>query len=620
MDARPRQRPLLLRALIGFWRLLTWLRTAAFNVLFLILLLIVIALAVTPTAPPLPAQAPLLVAPSGNLVDQFTYRATAAMLLDGGGAGAETRVSDLVEAIDYAGHDDRVTGLLLQLDFLQGGSISKLSEIGQAILRFKNSGKPVIAFADNFTQQQYFLATYADEIHLHNMGNVLLTGFGLYRNYFKDALDKLAVNLHVFRVGEFKDFVEPYTRNDMSAESRESNRQWLEEMWQGYTQQVESLRGLPEGALETFINDWPAHVARTGGDTAQALLGVNLVDHVSNRIERNSWLADRFGSSKDNREYLHIPLEDYRSRVAKGNQTRQAQIGLIVASGTILDGFQPDGTIGGDSLSALIRQVRQDDSLKALVLRIDSGGGSAFASEIIRQELEATRAAGKPVVVSMGSVAASGGYWMAMAADEVWATPQTLTGSIGVFGVFPTVDGTLAKLGIHTDGFGTTALNGPLRPDVPLPPLAGAVIQQNVESIYQRFIGLVADSRQSTPEDINEVAQGRVWTGARAESLGLVDKLGYLQDAVASAAELAQLPSSHVRLIERELSPQERLVRQLTTGAEAVVHASGLTPHWAQLFAPGLGALGQLLQQQPLPLDGRAPGFTYAICLECVGI
>lgn len=608
-----------MRVFSVLWRGLSWLRTALLNIITLVIVIAVVTAVFTPKGTPLPERAPLLLQPSGILVDQYSYTSPSAHLMNLGNEGPkETLVRDLVDAIDFAARDERVTGLLLQLDKLEGGGLSKLQEVGEAIERFRAEDKPVIALADSYTQQQYFLASYADEIHLNDMGNIALMGMGLYRNYYKDAFDKLAVNFHVFKVGQFKDFVEPYIRNDMSESSRQHNRQWLDALWQVYTDQVEQRRQLEPGTLTRFINEMGAQLQATQGDTAQLALQHRLVDHVGSRLARNSDLIERFGAAKDDAERVqYIDAAAYNRHRFGPDGIQQGNIALIVASGTILDGHHPEGTIGGDSLSELIRKARQDDDVKAVVLRIDSGGGSAFASEVIRQELQRVRDAGIPIVISMGSVAASGGYWIAMAADEVWATPTTVTGSIGVFGLFPTLEETFGKLGIHTDGIGTTDLAGAMRLDTPLPEEAAQVLQLGVEHIYHRFLHIVAASRDSDPAAIHEIAQGRVWTGIKAQELGLVDEIGYLNDALAAAAQRAGLDDYQVKLIERDLSPQEQLIRRLL-GSESVRSAWDAATGGAGKEAAWLQQLVKrgLPEELSLLLQGETAK-VYALCLEC---
>jgi len=618
--SKARHRPLIVRLAVSFWRGLSWLRTAVLNLILLVILIAIVVSVLSPKQPSLPDKAPLLLSPSGILVDQYSYVSPSASLLAMTGEGKpETLVRELVDTLDRAAADERITALLLGLDDLQDGGISKMQEVGQALERFRAAGKPVIAFADNYGQQQYFLASYADEIYLHDMGAVALTGFGFYRQYFKEALDKLSIGFHVFKVGEFKDFVEPFTRSDMSDASREHNRQWLDSLWYTYTEQVERRRKLDPGSLTQFINNMAERLAEVQGNPAQLALQQRLVDHVGSRQKRNRALIERFGSQEDEPEtVLHITAEDYnRHALARAPQT-EANIALVVASGVILDGEQPEGAIGGDSLATLIRRARQDEAIKALVLRVDSGGGSAFASEIIRQELELTRDAGKPVVVSMGGMAASGGYWIAMSADEIWATPSTLTGSIGVFGLLPNLAAGLNKLGIHTDGFGTADLASAMRPDLPLSPEVAQVTQQGIDHIYAYFLQLVAANRGTEPGQIHPVAQGRVWIGAKALELGLVDQLGYLDDAIAAAAARAGLEEYQVRLIERNLTPQERFLRELMGDAKGRFGVRALLDRVLGPEAGLLADIGGMIQQHTTQLPRK--GATYAWCLECLSL
>ena len=621
-DSKHARRPFLLMIFIYLWRGISWLRITVFNLLFILLLIIVIAALLPNKDNQLPAKAPLLLAPAGVLVDQYTYASPQQQLMaSGSDDDAETRVRDVVQLVDSARDDDRITGIILQLDHLQGGGLSKMREIGDALTHFQGSGKPVIAVADNYTQQQYFLASYADEIYLHDLGAVALTGFSVYRNYFKQALDKLSVKFHVFKVGDFKDYVEPYIRNDMSAPSREHNQQWLDSLWATYTEQIETHRELEPGTVTQFINTMADQLASTQGNTAQLALDMHLVDHIGSRGQRNQDLIERFGHNKDDAEMpLFVSSDLYQQHALPHDPFKKANIALIVASGTILDGHQPEGTIGGDTLTEIIRKARNNDAIKALVLRIDSGGGSAFASEIIRQELQATRDAGIPVVVSMGSVAASGGYWIAMAADQVWATPTTITGSIGVFGVFPTIEKTLSDLGVHSDGIGTTELAGAIRIDRPLSNDAANILQQGVEHIYDRFLQIVADSRHSTPQDIHQIAQGRVWTGSKAKELGLIDELGGLDDAIKAAAHLAQLDHYETRLFERDLTPQEQLIRQLLGQAQIGHVLQGVVSDWTGMDLAVLKSISQIIGQQKQLTTLDAPRASYALCLTCTAL
>lgn len=570
-QAQPAKRRGPLSRLFGaIWGTISWLRTALLNLIFIIFLIIIVAAISSDESVQLPEKAALRIAPSGFLVDQRSYVDPMSQLLqDSSQDELETVVRDLINSIDAAAADPRITGLVLDLGNLVGGGLSKLDEIGQALERFKQTDKTIIATGDNFTQDQYYLASFADEIHLHPHGSVMLSGYSSYRNYYQSALEKLDINFHVFKVGTYKDYVETYTRNDMSEASREHNGQWLNQLWSMYSAQVEQRRELPQGTINNYINQSGDLLQQVGGDAAQLALNIGLIDKLSSRQSSLARLQKAFGKDEEETGYSRIELADYKDHVDSLKIPSGDKIGLIVASGNILNGQQPAGSIGGDSLSQLFRDARQNDDIKALVLRIDSGGGSAFASEIIREEMQATRDAGIPIVISMGSVAASGGYWVSTASDSVLATPATITGSIGIFAAFPTLDKTLANLGIYTDGVGTTDLAGSIRLDRPLSPLASSLLQQSIENGYQNFIELVAEARESSPEAIDKIAQGRVWSGIKAKELNLVDELGYLQDAIDKAAKLAKLEDYNVEEVVKPLTPTEEFMQQFAAASIA---------------------------------------------------
>lgn len=558
------------------WKLINGIRLVISNILFLfvfLFLFLVFVGSLSDNIQPIPEKGGLRIQLKGGLVDQLSYADPLSQLAAGGqGEHSDTVVRHLVAAIDAARDDQRITKIFLDLNDFTGGGLSKLDEVGQALARFKNSGKQIIAASDNYSQAQYFLASFADHIYLHSMGVVELTGFAAYGNYFKDALDKLEVNVHVFRVGDYKDAVEPFIRNDMSEASREHNGQWVNEMWGIYTSIIEGQRQLPKGAIDNMVNNYDAFLREVNGNTAQLALNHRLVDELASREEIRNKLKQEFGTHPLTKDLQVVDVENYFRHLQLRAESNKNKVALIVAAGNIYDGERAPGEIGGDTLSRLIRDAREDDNIKAVVLRIDSGGGSAFASELIREELLATQAKGKPVVVSMGSVAASGGYWIAADADEVWATPTTITGSIGVFSVFPTVEKTLAKVGVSTDGVSSTKLAGWSEIDRPLSPLAANVIQQNVEFIYRRFISIVANGRDTVPDLIYPIAGGRVWSASRAHDYGLVDQLGYLNDAIASAAKLANLDQYELKVIEKQLSPFEQFIFEISKNVSSVFH------------------------------------------------
>ncbi|MEY4589525.1 MAG: signal peptide peptidase SppA [Pseudomonadota bacterium] len=600
----------------GFWRVISFIRASLANIMFLLIALVFISAIASNRPKPIPAAAPLFLAPAGPLVDQLNYAEPLSLLLGGkNNQESQTNLRELIKVIDAAAGDARITALVLQLDYLADSSNAKMAELGEAIVRFKKSQKPVIAYADYLSQQQYFLAAHADEIYINEMGGVLLSGIGIYKNYFKSALDKLSIKFHIFKVGTFKDFVEPYSRNDMSDASKQHNSEWMNELWDLYTNRIETLRKLEPGSLDKLINNTSEALSAANNNAAQMALNAKLVDTIGTRVSRMQHLITRFGTNPETpSQFLHVDYTQYKHELASQDETlNKGNIGLIVASGAIIDGEQPDGTIGGDTLAQLIRKARDDKDISALILRIDSGGGSAFASEVIRQEMQAMRAAGKKIYVSMGSVAASGGYWIATAADEIWATPFTITGSIGVFGLFPTLDEGLNKLGIFTDGVATHKSAGAMRPDRPLDPTAEKIAQQSVDSIYQRFLSIVSEARKRPTNEIDTIAQGRVWTGSKAQALGLVDQLGYLQDVVNAVAEKEHITAPKLKLIQRELSAQEQFVRNILEKSASVLHSDVYEQISTLINTPVIKQISEVQKA------AKPQGFSVWVdCLECV--
>lgn len=578
------------------------------NTLFVVFVALVLTALLSSEHVSVPDGAVLIVAPQGVVVDQITA-VDAFTQLSASGLPSETLLSDLIETVELATEDPRIEVMLLQLDELSHIGLSKAMELSESIDRFRDSGKTVVATASHYDQDQYLLASFADQIFVHNMGGVGIEGFAVIRNYFLDAINKLKIRFHVFKVGSFKSAVEPLLRNNMSDAAKESNKAWLDQLWTVYADTVTSRRGLTAEKFEYYVNHIDEVMAKVDGDAAQAALDFGLVDGIVSRPSLRAMLVERVGEDKDG-SYKHIYYRDYLALSQSIGPSKPAGVGIIVASGNIVDGMQPAGTIGGDSLANLIRKARRDEDVKAVVLRIDSGGGSAFASEVIRAELSQLQEAGKPLVVSMGSMAASGGYWIAAGADEIWATPATLTGSIGIFGAFPTVDELLLGLGISTDGIGTSAVAGKLRPDIPLDPILERAIQSGIEHGYRRFIGIVADGRNKLTEQVEPIAEGRVWSGIDAQQLGLVDQLGGLKQAVASAAALAGLPDASSRVLRLPLSPEEELM-QLLLG-------SGLVKQLLQTSSPLLSTLNSVLPAWSSMLQLDDSRGVYAFCVFCV--
>ena len=579
---------LLIRVARGLWRAVDRCRRLAVNLLFLLVVALLVGAAMSGGGPEVPDRAALVVAPRGQIVEQLSGESFARLMrkLDGS-AEEETLLADLLDAIDAAREDDRIAALYLQTDEMSGVGPSKLQDLEQAIGAFKAAGKRVVAAGDLFDTASYHLAAQADEIHLNPMGMVILEGYGLWRPYFRAGLDKYEVDVHVFRVGEYKSAVEPYLRDGISPEARESYLDVLGDLWGSYLGDVATARKTTPEAIVQTIEGIGDRLRAAGGDGARLALETGLVDKLSNRDEVRARMVELVGEEEEGTGFSRIDVADYLK--ASGLRDRKpkkgAAVGVVVAKGTILDGSRPPGEIGGDSTAALVRQAREDDDVKAVVLRVDSGGGSAFASEVIRRELELTRGAGKPVVVSMGSVAASGGYWIATSSDEIWASPDTITGSIGIFGMIPTFQKPLAKyLGVTIDGVGTTWLSGAIRPDRALDPRAGELVQLMIDRGYEEFLERVAKARGMSRDEVDRIARGRIWSGADAKGIGLVDQLGGLEEAIASAAGRAGLEGEpRVLFLEKERTWKERLAEQLFSAA---VSLAGETPRAPRGLSP----------------------------------
>ena len=607
------------RIITSFWKGVTVIRRAFLNLLFIALVVLVIVILLSGTQDRFPSGAALVLAPVGKIVEQSTET----LLVDrfyGTTTGAETVLRDLIDGIDTARNDPKIKILVLELEKLEGAGMSQLQEIGEALKRFKANGKTIFAFGDSFDQRQFYLAAHADQLYLHPMGQVWLGGLGIYRHYFKNALDKLHVDFHVFRVGTYKSALEPFMRNDMSADDRKSNQAWLTALWEAYTTDVAALRRLPAERIDDYINNLDGNLAEEGGDAARLALKSGLVDNLKTRDEIRDELIHLVGEDENGESFNKIEFDTYISSMlpkVRRPRTESSRVGLIVAEGIIMDGKQPAGRIGAESTADLIRQAREDEKIKAVVLRIDSGGGSAMASEIIRRELELTRGAGKPVVVSMSSIAASGAYWISVAADEIWALPTTITGSIGIFAALPTFDKTLKAVGINTDGVGTTRLSGAFDLSRPLNPLLADALQLQIERGYRRFIEQVSQGRNMTPEAVEKVAQGRVWAAQTAKGLGLIDKFGGLTPAVENAAKLAKLEKYDLVVVKQPLTARERLFKSLnrligilvsgtkSLRAEKVYHSFGSSLNDREIEAV---------------LQIGDPGRAYALCLECMAL
>ncbi|KXF80008.1 signal peptide peptidase SppA [Enterovibrio coralii] len=556
------------------WKTITFARQLLLNLIFIgILVAIYFAFTAEHTPAPKPQEQParaLLVDLSGPIVekqrrlDPYDY---ATRNLFGQQIQFENVLYDVVDQIRAAAKDDKINGMVLSLADMQETSLTKLRYIAKAINEFKATGKHVVAIGGHYSQSQYYLASYADEVLMAPDGAVLLRGYGTYNLYFKDLLKKLDITTHVFRVGTYKSFVEPYTRTDMSNEAKESNAVWLNQLWGAYVDDVAANRGITPESLSPDTDTLLRNLEAVDGDFAMLTQQMGLVDELLTRQQIRAKLAEVFGSNgKDSFNYVSI----YDYAPLNFTLPNANQIAVIVASGAIVDGFETEGTVGGDTTAALLRDARLNDAIKAVVLRVDSAGGSAFASEVIRNEVEALKEAGKPVVVSMSSVAASGGYWISTSANKIIAQPTTITGSIGIFGILTTFEDALAKYGVYSDGIGTTPFAG-VGVTRALPEEIGEMMQLGIENGYQRFISLVANQRNLSLEDVDLVAQGRVWTGYDAMKRGLVDQLGDFDDAINTAAELANIDSYSLNWMEEPLSPAQQFIVELMNQASVAL-------------------------------------------------
>jgi protease IV len=604
-----------LRAFSGLiWRILEGIRKVLHLALLLLIFGFVLA-ALHTSIPIIPRSAALVIAPQGELVEQISGDAVRRAFGEAsGGPAPETLLRDVTDAIAAAKADSRIKLIVLDLDEMEPSGLSKLQEISAALRDFRASGKRVIAAGDSYSQTQYYLAAQAGEVYLDPMGEVSVNGFSYYRMYYKDAIEKLSVDLNVFRAGTFKSYTDQFSRSDMAPSEREETSVWLESLWNAYTQDVTRARALPVGALKDYIAEQPASLQAVNGDMAKMALQRGLVTALKSRRQVADDLKGLVGEDETSHSFNSIGMSQYLSAVRSKRVLKSksdAKIGIVVASGEIFDGHQLPGAIGGDSTSNLLREARYDNSVKAVVLRVDSPGGSEFASEKILREVQALRKAGKPVVVSMSTYAASGGYYIAAAANQIFASPTTITGSIGVFSYIPTFQRTLEKLGIKVDGIGTTPLAGDLRIDRALGPATKQLLQASVDHAYSQFVRRVADGRKKSYEDIDKIAQGRVWAGLDAQRIGLVDHLGGLKDAADAAAKLAELGANYdVDYIEPDLSLREELLMQIRSQAVRLGAWVGLIPQRSEVER----MLDPLLEQARAITQLKDPRGLYSYC------
>ncbi|EGQ8848703.1 TPA: signal peptide peptidase SppA [Vibrio parahaemolyticus] len=600
----------------GIWKSITFIRLALANLIFL-LMIAVFYFAFTYTGegrPVIEKESALVMDLSGPIVEQRRYvnpmDSVAGSLL-GNEMPKENVLFDIVDTIRYAKDDAKVSGLVLALRDLPETNLTKLRYIAKALNEFKASGKPVYAVGDFYNQSQYYLASYADKVYMAPDGGVLIKGYSAYSMYYKTLLEKLDVSTHVFRVGTYKSAIEPFIRDDMSDAAKESATRWVTQLWSAFVDDVTTNRNINAKVLNPTMEELLTEMKSVDGDLAQLAVKMGLVDELATRQDIRTLFAKEFGSDgKDS--YNAISYYDYLATIRPDYTLANHDIAVVVASGAIMDGQQPRGTVGGDTVASLLRQARNDEKVKAVVLRVDSPGGSAFASEVIRNEVEALKKAGKPVVVSMSSLAASGGYWISMSADKIVAQPTTLTGSIGIFSVITTFEKGFSKLGINTDGVGTSPFSGD-GITTGLSEGASQAFQLGIEHGYKRFISLVGSNRDMTVEEVDKVAQGRVWTGQDALSFGLVDQMGDFDDAVELAAKLANVTDYGIYWVEEPLSPTELFLQEFMNQVKVSlgVDATSLLPKSLQPVAQQFEQDASLLQ------SFNDPKGQYAFCLNC---
>ncbi|MES2336765.1 MAG: signal peptide peptidase SppA [Pseudomonadota bacterium] len=538
----------------------------------------------------------------------------------GGIGGAEVlrenRLRDVIRALDTARTDARVKAVVLDLDRFAGGYPAVVADVADAVGRVRASGKPVLAYATGYMDSSYLIAANASEVWMNPMGGTLFMGPGGSQLYYKGLIDKLGVNVHVYKVGQFKSAVEPYLLTGQSDPARMANQALYGAIFEQWKQNVGKAR--PKARIADLIAQPDKLVVAAGGDMAKMNMALGIVDHLGDRATFDKRVAQLVGAgAKPGEPYRAITLKSWTA--ANPAPTAGDAIGVITVAGEIVDGQAKAGTAGGATISKLVRDGLAKKTLKALVVRVDSPGGSALASEEIRQAILEAKAQGLPVVVSMGGLAASGGYWVSTAGDMIFAEPNTITGSIGIFGILPSFETALAKIGVTADGVATTPLSG--QPDVykGFTPQLDTVIQSNIEAGYARFINLVAGARKMTPARVNEIGQGRVWDGGTARQLGLVDRFGGIEDAIAEAARRAKLDPAKVHAVYLEKQPGWRaaLADALASdGEDKAGEAQALDP------ISRIGAERRAVFAQAIA-DARrlasAPSMQ-ARCLECASL
>lgn len=587
------------------------------HAILLLILLVFVSVFVFQDTVQLKRNTALIIAPNGNVVNQYSGTPSEKFLKQLQGSDVpETQMRDLIHAIEKASLDDRISVLVLSPDHMWNIGLADLKELESAINTFKSkSGKPVIAIAENMDQNQYYFANLADEIILDPQAFMFFQGYGSYRNYFKEGLDKLGVDVHLFRVGEYKSAAEPYIRNDMSIEAKEASLHYMNDMWATYLQSIADRRNISVDKIKELIKDQAELLKGTQGNMAQMYKDIGLIDQIKNQHFKNKYLASMSANEDNDQGFRFIGLNDYLTVLEQEKpEAQKNKVAVIVAEGTILNGEQDAGSIGGVTTSHLLRKARLDKSVKAVVLRVNSGGGSVFASEQIRREVDAIKVAGKPMIVSMGNVAASGGYWISMTSDKIYASDATITGSIGIFGMFMTYPRTLEKIGVHTDGVGTSSWAGAFRADKALSEDLGKLIQANIDYGYQQFISAVAMARGLEVGMVDRIARGRVWTAKQAKELGLIDEIGGLKDAISDAAERANLGNSYdVTWIEPELTGMQKFFMSSMAHISTKLEIN-LFNNKQQMLSHLLSPIEKALELVTNAKQGQVTQYAYCFC------
>ena len=536
----------------------------------------------------------LVINPSGPIVEQISGPSDPFQTLLTGQQSSELYVGDLLEVLEAAFYDERIQDLVLRLDNISGTGQAVLYDVGLALKKVRDSGKRIIAIGDDYSESGFYLASFADEIIMNPEGWILLDGFDRSKMYYKSFLDKLKISANVIRVGTFKSAVEPYLRDDMSDAAKEANLAYLDVLWASWVDVVSVNRSLTPESIQYLVDNADELVKKSKKGTAEAFLNYGMIDKLLTRTEQREYMVQLFGESETEEPFNKISGGSYYQVLQdeKKAKTSENKIAVVVARGTIMDGDQPPGTIGGDSTSRLIKNAYEDEAVKAIVLRVDSGGGGVFASEVIRQELLKAQEKGIKVIASMGNVAASGGYWISTNADEIWASHNTITGSIGIFGLLPTVDKSLENIGINTDGVSTGKLDASGDPTKGLSPMFKNIIQAEIEHGYDKFITLVSESRGIDKKQVDNIAQGRVWAGETALELGLVDQLGNIKDAINRAAELAEIDSYETYYPSEALDWKQRLLSSIFSISGGIIPQSILDNFFVKSSLKTLSEIG----------------------------